>query len=157
MKNLLITKDDQRFETTSKIKLANETMGIKEVELKLDIQNSGMNAQTNFEVNLSVLRLRGAVQIRDNGDIYVKVKDLPALLSSDFASGAGIPEEMKANLFKQRMPPGMVDSYGKKTLKGILGQGWLVKVLVQVFGGQIKIISVTNQIVWKCILQYLQI
>ena len=98
VKNLLITKDDQRFETTSKIKLANETMGIKEVELKLDIQNSGMNAQTNFEVNLSVLRLRGAVQIRDNGDIYVKVKDLPALLSSDFASGAGIPEEMKAKL-----------------------------------------------------------
>ena len=98
VKNLLITKDDQRFETTSKIKLANETLGVKEVELKMDIQNSGMNAQADFEMNLSVLRLRGAVQVRDNGDIYVKVKDLPALLSSDLAAGTGIPEEMKTKL-----------------------------------------------------------
>lgn len=98
IKNLLIDEKDQRIEMTTKVELANNSLGFNEVEIKADAQNSGRNVQTDFEVNLSVLRLRGAVQVRENGDIYVKVKDLPALLSSDFAAASGVPEEFKTRL-----------------------------------------------------------
>jgi hypothetical protein len=90
--------EPKNFDASMKLNLEEPTSGIKDMEMKMSVLSSGKSAQVDMELNLSVLRLRGAVQTNENGDIYVKVKDLPALLGSDFATAYGIPEEMKQQI-----------------------------------------------------------
>jgi hypothetical protein len=66
--------------------------------MKMAVQVSGKTTQMDIEANLAIFRLRGAVQVNENGNLYVQLKDLPALLGSDVAAAYGIPEEMKQQM-----------------------------------------------------------
>jgi hypothetical protein len=101
MGKYLLDGKDKSFDSTINVKLLDEgaqASGITEVEFKLGVQTSGKTVQADVELNVAVFSIKGAVQANENGNIYVQVKDLPALLGSDVATAYGIPEEMKEQI-----------------------------------------------------------
>lgn len=98
LSNYAFSSEPKNFDLSMNMELSEPQLGIKEIEMKMGVINSGKSSQVDMELNLSVLRLRGAVQMNENGNIYIKLKDLPALLGSDIAQQYGIPEEMKQQI-----------------------------------------------------------
>jgi hypothetical protein len=98
MANYLLDGKDKNFDAVINIGSEDPSSATANTELKMGVQTSGKTTQIDLEANVSVFRLRGAVQSNENGNIYVQVKDLPELLGSDAASAYGIPEEMKRQI-----------------------------------------------------------
>ncbi len=55
-------------------------------------------ARVNLDLNVSAFRVRGMIQTAENGNIYIKLKDLPLLLSSYSQVQAGLTDEQKAQI-----------------------------------------------------------
>jgi len=94
------SSEPKSFDLTTNVEFEEPLFGASEVDLKMDVATAGKSAQLDMELNISVLRLRGAVQFNEDGNIYVKVKDLPTLLGSDFANNNALTEEMRQKVLE---------------------------------------------------------
>lgn len=86
---------DRKFDSVIEFKSEDASSPVSSVELKMGVETAGKSTQIELEANLSVFRIRGAVQANENGNIYVQLKDLPALLGSGVTDAYGLPAEMK--------------------------------------------------------------
>ncbi|MDQ5914088.1 MAG: hypothetical protein QG623_707, partial [Patescibacteria group bacterium] len=91
-------KDGGKQKMTIKVSSADNPMA--NVELGLDaITTKDLGAaQLNFEASVSAFRLRGMIQVAENGNLYIKLKDLPLLLNSASGVQTGLPPEMVSQI-----------------------------------------------------------
>lgn len=98
----LLDGEAKDFDATVSLSLEEAIMGVKDIDLKAGVQMSGKTTQIDLEVNASVITVSGALQSNENGNLYVKINDIPALLSSGVDGGAlqayGVSEEMAAQI-----------------------------------------------------------
>lgn len=96
--NYLLDGKDKNFDTKISMTMEEAVMGVKDVDLSANVQMSGKTTQIDMTMNASIITLRGSIQSNENGTLYVKIEDLPALLSSSALQSSGIPAEMATQL-----------------------------------------------------------
>lgn len=72
---------------------------VESIELGLDVATSKnlAAAQANIDLNVAAFRVRGSLQAAENGNFYIKLKDLPLLLDA-YGQNAGLSDEMKEQI-----------------------------------------------------------
>lgn len=98
--NYLLDGGDKNFDTRISLSMEEAVMGVKNVDLGANVQMSGKTTQIDMIMNASIITLKGSIQSNENGTLYVKIEDLPSLLSSSALQSSGIPSEMATELAK---------------------------------------------------------
>jgi len=96
--NYLLDGEDKNFDTKISLDMEEALMGVKNVDLGANVQMSGKTTQIDLTINASIITLRGSIQSNENGNLYVKIEDIPALLSSSALQASGLPAEMATQL-----------------------------------------------------------
>jgi hypothetical protein len=94
----LLDGADKNFDTKISLSMEEALMGIKDIELDANVQMAGKTTQIDLEMNASIITLQGSIQSNENGNLYVKVKDLPALLGTGALQAYGITGEMATQI-----------------------------------------------------------
>jgi len=96
--NFLLDGEDKNFDTKVTIDLDQATMGVSKVSLTGNVQMAGKTTQIDLKVDASIISLKGSIQSNENGNIYVKIEDLPTLLASGAGTAYGLTAEMASQL-----------------------------------------------------------
>lgn len=96
--NYLLDGEDKNFDTKISLNMEEALMGVKNIELGGNVQMDGKTTQIDLELNASIITLRGSIQSNENGNLYVKVQDLPALLATGALTAYGVTEDMATQI-----------------------------------------------------------
>lgn len=96
--DFLLDGKDKNFDAKVEIGFEEAVSGIKKVSLAGNVQMAGKTTQIDLKVDASIISLSGSIQSNENGNLYVKINDLPALLASGAGQAYGLTEEMAAQL-----------------------------------------------------------
>jgi hypothetical protein len=91
-------KNAGKSKMSLKVSSTDSPMANFDLGLELATTDQVKAAQLNFDANVGAFRLRGGVQAAENGNIYIKLKDLPMLLGSTLGAQGGLSEEMTAQI-----------------------------------------------------------
>lgn len=98
MGDFLLDGEDKNFDAKVTVDLAEATMGISKVSLTGNVQMAGKTTQIDLKVDASIISLTGSIQSNANGNMYVKVNDLPALIASGAASSYGLTADQASQV-----------------------------------------------------------
>lgn len=96
--NYLLDGKDKNFDTKISLDMEEALMGVKNIELGGNVQMAGKTTQIDLELNASIITLKGSIQSNENGNLYVKVQDLPALLATGALTAYGVTEDMATQI-----------------------------------------------------------
>ncbi len=96
--DFLLDGEDKNFDAKVNIDLAEATMGVKQVAITGNVQMVGKTTQIDLKVDASIISLSGAIQSNENGNLYVKIDDLPSLVATGAASAYGLTADQASKV-----------------------------------------------------------
>lgn len=96
--DFLLDGEDKNFDTKVTIGFEEAILGISKVSLAGNVQMAGKTTQIDLKVDASIISLSGAIQSNENGNLYVKIDDLPSLIASGAASAYGLTADQASQV-----------------------------------------------------------